>query len=187
MHCWSSVPSSPVFVLSLSDFNRALSMQGKEPYHLSGNEFLLNCNYEGTMEYVKAVLERSPSLTIAGAELKRASATVLTETADSIRRFHLLQKLGASRRQVSRSLFWQTAVFFLAPLALAVILSSVFLRKAMETVEEFMNMHISTNVVFTAVLFLLIYGIYFLATCMSCKSYCSPRTHDKAGCRPARM
>lgn len=268
------VPSSPVFVLSLSDFNRALSMQGKEPYHLKGNEFLLNCNYEGTMEYVKAALERSPSLTIAGVELKRASDTVLTETwymtsvgnndrgtlilpdhiaeklakemnvllvqykdgadsagllekllpiglddthgyryaekemmydayfgsnalivflclylgvtfllicaallalkqltetADSFRRFRLLQKLGASRRQVSRTLFWQTAVFFLVPLALAGILSSVFLRKAMETVEEFMNMHISTNVLFTAVLFLIIYGVYFLATYLSCR------------------
>ena len=249
-------------------------MQGKEPYHLNGNEFLLNCNYEGTMEYVKAALERSPSLTIAGVELKRASDTVLTETwymtsvgnndrgtlilpdhiaeklakemnvllvqykdgadsagllekllpiglddthgyryaekemmydayfgsnalivflclylgvtfllicaallalkqltetADSVRRFRLLQKLGASRRQVSRTLFWQTAVFFLSPLALAGILSSVFLRKAMETVEEFMNMHISTNVVFTAVLFLIIYGVYFLATYLSCR------------------
>ncbi len=268
------VPSYPVFALSLSDFNRALSMQGKEPYHLKGNEFLLNCNYEGTMEYAKAALERSPSLTIAGVELKRASDTVLTETwymtsvgnndrgtlilpdhiaeklakemnvllvqykdgadsagllekllpiglddthgyryaekemmydtyfgsnalivflclylgvtfllicaallalkqltetADSIRRFRLLQKLGASRRQVSRTLFWQTAVFFLAPLALAGILSSVFLRKAMETVEEFMNMHISTNVIFTAVLFLIIYGVYFLATYLSCR------------------
>lgn len=286
------VPSYPVFVLSLSDFNRALSMQGKGPYHLSGNEFLLNCNYEGTMKYVKTALERHPSLTITGVELKRASDTVLretyymtsvgnndrgtlilpdhiaeklakemnvllvqykdgadssgllekllpvglddthgyryaekemmydayfgsnalivflclylgvtfllicaallalkqlTETADSVRRFHLLQKLGASRRQVSRSLFWQTAVFFLAPLALAGILSSVFLRKAMETVEEFMNMHISTNVVFTTVLFLLVYGAYFLATYLSCKSYCSPRTQEQKIHRHVRM
>ena len=41
--------------------------------------------------------------------------------------------------------------------------------KAMEIVEEFMNIHISTNMVFTVVLFLVVYGSYFLATYLSCK------------------
>ena len=41
--------------------------------------------------------------------------------------------------------------------------------KAMEIVEEFMNIHISTNLGFTVVLFLVVYGSYFLATYLSCK------------------
>ena len=41
--------------------------------------------------------------------------------------------------------------------------------KAMEIVEEFMNIYISTNLGFTVVLFLVVYGSYFLATYLSCK------------------
>ena len=42
-------------------------------------------------------------------------------------------------------------------------------RLLAEIVEEFMNIHISTNMIFTVVIFLTVYGSYFLATCLSCK------------------
>ena len=45
------IPKIKVYIVSLSDFNRSLAMQGKEPVSLSEGEFLLNCNYKGTMEY----------------------------------------------------------------------------------------------------------------------------------------
>ena len=263
-----------LYAISLSDFNRAMALQGKAPYSLGEDEFLLNCNYEGTLGYVRTALEQTHKLVIAGTELKSASdapleetwfmtsvvnndrgtlivpdrvaenlsrdmnvllvrfkpdadsreliqklipiglddahsyrymekemmydtyfgsnamivflctylgvtfllicAAVLalkqlTETADGIRRYDLLQKLGASPGQISRTLLKQTAFFFLTPLAVAAIFSAVFMRKAIETVEEFMNIHISTNVGFTAALFLLVYGVYFLAAYLSCR------------------
>ena len=37
---------SGVSVLGVSDFNRALAMQGKEPVTLAENQYLLNCNYK---------------------------------------------------------------------------------------------------------------------------------------------
>ena len=48
---------SGVSVLGVSDFNRALVMQGKEPVILAENEYLLNCNYKGTFQYVEKALE----------------------------------------------------------------------------------------------------------------------------------
>ena len=268
------ISDSGVSVLAVSDFNRALKMQGKEPVALTENQYLLNCNYKGTFQYVEKALESHVDLVLAGIPLQRASDTVLeetyfmtsvgnndrgtlivpdavahsltkdvnvllvqyrpdadsdavlqkmipiglddthgyryaeknmmydmfyglnalvsflccyvglifllicaallalkqlTETTDNIYRYGLLQKLGAKKEQINRALLSQTAIFFAAPLAVAGIFSAVLMGKAMEIVEEFMNIHISTNMVFTVVLFLVVYGGYFLATYLSCK------------------
>ena len=268
------ISDSSVSVLAVSDFNRALKMQGKEPVALTENQYLLNCNYKGTFQYVEEALESHADLVLAGIPLQRASDTVLeetyfmtsvgnndrgtlivpdavvhsltkdvnvllvlyrpdadsdavlqkmipiglddthgyryaeknmmydmfyglnalisflccyiglifllicaallalkqlTETTDNIYRYGLLQKLGAKKEQINRALLSQTAIFFAAPLAVAGIFSAVLMGKAMEIVEEFMNIHISTNLGFTVVLFLVVYGSYFLATYLSCK------------------
>lgn len=265
---------SGVSVLAVSDFNRALAMQGKEPVALTENQYLLNCNYKGTFQYVEKALESHADLVLAGIPLQRASDTVLeetyfmtsvgnndrgtlivpdavarsltkdvnvllvqyrtdadsdavlqkmipiglddthgyryaeknmmydmfyglnalisflccyiglifllicaallalkqlTETTDNIYRYGLLQKLGAKKEQINRTLLSQTAIFFMAPLAVAGFFSAVLMGKAMEIVEEFMNIHISANLRVTVVLFLVVYGSYFLATYLSCK------------------
>ena len=268
------ISDSGVSVLAVSDFNRALKMQGKEPVALTENQYLLNCNYKGTFQYVEKALESHAVFVLAGIPLQRASDTVLeetyfmtsvgnndrgslivpdavvhrltkdvnvllvqyrpdadsdavlqkmipiglddthgyryaeknmmydmfyglnalisflccyiglifllicaallalkqlTETTDNIYRYGLLQKLGAKKEQINRALLFQTAIFFAAPLAVAGIFSAVLMGKAMEIVEEFMNIHISTNLGFTVALFLVVYGSYFLATYLSCK------------------
>ncbi|MDE7285180.1 MAG: ABC transporter permease [Lachnospiraceae bacterium] len=268
------ISDSGVSVLAVSDYNRALAMQGKEPVALAENQYLINCNYKGTFQYVEKALENHADLVLNGIPLQRASDTVLeetyfmtsvgnndrgtlivpdaaahsltkdvnvllvqyrpdtdsdtvlhkmipiglddthgyryaeknmmydmfyglnalvsflccyiglifllicaallalkqlTETTDNIYRYGLLQKLGAKKEQIGRTLLSQTAIFFAAPLAVAGIFSTVLMRKAMEIVEEFMNIHIVANMVFTASLFLVVYGSYFLATYLSCK------------------
>lgn len=268
------MPEIKVSAISISDFNLALSMQGKEPVTLKAGEYLLNCNYKGTFQYTSEALSNHPELTIGGVTLRRASEELLqetyymtsvgnndrgtlivpdsvaatlskdinvllvqykqgintsevlqkmipigldethgyryteknmmydmfyginalvtflccyiglvfllvcaallalkqlTETTDNIYRYNLLQKLGAKRRQINRTLYAQTAVFFAVPLAVAGIYSILLVGKGMEIVEEFMNLHISTNVGITVVLFLIVYGSYFLATYLSCK------------------
>ena len=269
-----AMPAIKVSAISISDFNLALSMQGKEPITLKAGEYLLNCNYKGTFQYISEALRNHPELTIGGITLRRASEELLqetyymtsvgnndrgtlivpdsvaatlpkdinvllvqykqgintsevlqkmipigldethgyryteknmmydmfyginalvtflccyiglvfllvcaallalkqlTETTDNIYRYNLLQKLGAKRRQINRTLYAQTAVFFAVPLAVAGIYSILLVGKGMEIVEEFMNLHISTNVGITVVLFLIVYGSYFLATYLSCK------------------
>lgn len=269
-----AVPQSRVSVISISDFNRALAMQGKEPVALNDGEYLLNCNYEGTYQYVSEALRTHSELSVGGVTLQRASDEVLqetyvmtsvgnndrgtlimpdnivttlskdvnallvqykeetnpdevlqkmipigldethgyryseknmlydmfyginalvtficcyvglifllicaallalkqlTETTDNIYRYGLLQKLGAKRQQINRTLFVQTGVFFTVPLIVAGIYSILLIGKGMEIVEEFMNIHISTNVGLTVILFLIVYGSYFIATYLSCK------------------
>ena len=269
-----AMPEIKVSAISISDFNLALSMQGKEPITLKAGEYLLNCNYKGTFQYISEALRNHPELTIGGITLRRASEELLqetyymtsvgnndrgtlivpdsvaatlpkdinvllvqykqgintsevlqkmipigldethgyryteknmmydmfyginalvtflccyiglvfllvcaallalkqlTETTDNIYRYNLLQKIGAKRRQINRTLYAQTAVFFAVPLAVAGIYSILLVGKGMEIVEEFMNLHISTNVGITVVLFLIVYGSYFLATYLSCK------------------
>ena len=41
------VSNSKVAIIPVSDFNRALTMQGKEPITLNDDQYLLNCNYTG--------------------------------------------------------------------------------------------------------------------------------------------
>ena len=74
------ISDSSVSVLAVSDFNRALKMQGKEPVALTENQYLLNCNYKGTFQYVEKALESHADLVLAGIPLQRASDTVLEET-----------------------------------------------------------------------------------------------------------
>ena len=279
-----SIPDTKVMVISLSDFNRALAMQGKEPVYLDDGQYLLNCNYKGTYEYVKTALRNYPVLTVAGVSFESASNQVLsetyfmssvgnndrgtlilpdriismlekdvnvllvqykqetnsdevlqkmipigldetngyryaekdmmydmfyginalvsficcyiglifllicaallalkqlTETTDNIYRYGLLQKLGVKRKQLYQALFSQTAVFFAAPLVVAGIYSAILVQKAMEIVEDFMNIHISTNMIFTILLFLVVYGSYFLATYLSCKRMVTERQNEK--------
>lgn len=268
------LPTNNVSVISISDFNKALALQGKEPISLEENQFLMNCNYKGTLQYIQNALQNNQTLTIAGVPLQSASDKILnetyfmtsvgnndrgtlvlhdvmvekiakdinvllvqykpdvnsdeviqkmlpigldethgyryaeksmmydmfygtnalvtflccyiglifllicaailalkqlTETTDNIYRYGLLQRLGANQRQVNRTLLSQTAVFFVVPLIVAGGFSVFLMREAMVIVEGFMNIHISTNMVFTVVLFLVVYGSYFLATYLSCK------------------
>lgn len=268
------LPDLKVSVLTVSDVNRALAIQGKKPVTLQEDQYLINCNYKGTYSYIETALKNHPEVTINGRTLQRASDEViqdtyfmtsignndqgtlivpdqvaeglekyvnlllvqykpdvdsdeilqkmipigldethgyryaeknmmyemfygtnalvsficsylgivfllicaallalkqLTETTDNVYRYGLLQKLGATRRQINRTLFIQTAVFFAVPLMVAGVYSTFLISKAMAVMEEFMNIHISTNIGLTIILFLIIYGGYFLATYLSSK------------------
>lgn len=75
-----AMPEIKVSAISISDFNLALSMQGKEPVTLKAGEYLLNCNYKGTFQYTSEALSNHPELTIGGVTLRRASEELLQET-----------------------------------------------------------------------------------------------------------
>ena len=268
------LPDIPVAAVSLSDFNRALAMQGKPAVTLADDQYLLNCNYEGTLGYLRQALADHPTLTVAGVTLHRGSDTLLnetwfmtqvgnndrgtlvlpdavaarlekdanillvcyregtdpdevlalmlpigldeshgyrytektmmydayygssavvaflcsyvglvflllcaallalkqlTETSDNIARYGLLQKLGASPRQIDRAVLGQTAVFFAAPLAVAVCYAAFLLGQGIQLVEDFMHLRVTASAGVTAAMFVLVYGGYFAATCLSCR------------------
>ena len=274
-HIDEDIPEVGVSVVSISDFNRALAAQGKAPVNLADNEFLLNCNYKGTLQYIDSFLQSCTEIDLNGTILqpggrKPLGETVLmtsvgnndrgtfivpdhvaaslakdinillvqykpgintdeilqkmipiglewetqgyrytekimlssmyygscallvflccyiglvfllicaallslkqlTETADNIYRYGLLQKLGTDSRLLFGALFKQIAIFFVVPLLLAGMFSAFGIGKITAIVEEFLNMHISTNIGVTVLMFLIVYGGYFIATYLSCK------------------
>lgn len=271
----SAVPEAGVGVVSISDFNRALAVQGKPPVSLADHEFLLNCNYKGTLPYMDTFLQSCTELDLNETILQPGRKTLLgetiwmtsvgnndrgtlivpdpvaasfakdmnillvqyqpgintdevlqkmipiglewetlgyrytekimlssmyygscallvflccyiglvfllicaallslkqlTETADNVYRYGLLQKLGTDRGLLSGALFWQVAIFFIAPLLPAGIFSAFGIGKITEIAEEFLNMHISANLGVTVWMFLIVYGGYFMATYLSCR------------------
>lgn len=74
------IPKTGVSVISITDYNHALSLQGRKQYHLKKDEFLLNCNYKGTLEYVKNFLKTHRQMQLDGFSLRAASDRVRSET-----------------------------------------------------------------------------------------------------------
>lgn len=97
----------------------------------------------------------------------------LTETTDNIYRYGLLKKFGADKSSINKTLFQQVFVYFAAPLTLASIFSFVGILKVMELIEDFLNMSVKVNMIFTIIIFLVIYGGYFMATYCSSKKIIS--------------
>ena len=69
-----------ISMVSISDYNKALRMQGKEEIALAEDEFMINCNYKGTMQYMDYMIKNTSKLTICGVELKSASNELLENT-----------------------------------------------------------------------------------------------------------
>lgn len=270
-----NIPTIGISVISITDFNRSLALQGKPEYTLGENEFLINCNYKGTRSFVETFLESHKQIEIGAYKLQSASDEVLsetycmtsvgnndrgtlivpdniakichkdgnillalyksntnsdevlkkmvpiglewetegyrytektmlngmyygmsglvvflccyigfifmlicaallslkqlTETADNIYRYGLLQKLGTDGSLLDKTLFKQVAVFFFAPLLVASVYSAFAIGKVNALVEDFINMHIASHLGVTVVSFLIVYGGYFLATYLTCK------------------
>lgn len=55
---------SPVKIISLSDYNHLLKIQGKKETTLKDNEFLMNANYKGTLSQIKKFLEKTSGIMI---------------------------------------------------------------------------------------------------------------------------
>lgn len=94
----------------------------------------------------------------------------LSEASDNIERYSLLKKLGTEERMIHRSLFTQIAIYFMLPLALAVVHSVVGIHVANTVVTQLGHLNILSTTLLTAAIFLLVYGGYFLATYFGSKS-----------------
>ncbi len=94
----------------------------------------------------------------------------LSESADNVGRYQMLQKLGADRKMLHRALFGQMAVFFGGPVVLAVV-HSVFGMLFSQRILESMGTEVtSASIVITGVIMLVIYGGYFVITYLSGKN-----------------
>ncbi|MCT4542985.1 MAG: ABC transporter permease [Vallitalea sp.] len=94
----------------------------------------------------------------------------LSESADNIMRYKLLKKIGVEDKMINKSIFSQTAIYFIMPLFLAIIHSVVGINVANNIVVKFGKLQILTTTIFTAIIIIIVYGGYFLATYMGSKS-----------------
>lgn len=90
----------------------------------------------------------------------------LSQAADNARRYELLSKLGASEAMRRRALRRQVGLAFLLPLALGVIHAFVGMKAANEVIQVMGRVDSVHSSLLTAGLLLVIYGGYFVATCL---------------------
>ena len=95
----------------------------------------------------------------------------LTESSDNKQRYTILRKIGCDEKMINQALFRQIFIFFMMPLALAII-HSIFgikfilsILAALASPEELLP-----SIIVTAIIIGAIYGLYFLATYFGSKN-----------------
>lgn len=94
----------------------------------------------------------------------------LSESSDNAERYGLLRKLGAEEKMINHALLTQISLYFLLPLSLAIVHSIVGIDVANHAIRMLGAMDILGNIIITAVIFIAVYGAYFLATYFGSKS-----------------
>ena len=93
----------------------------------------------------------------------------LSQGADNAGRYAILRRLGAQESMVSRCAVEQVALAFLLPLALALIHSVVGMKAANDLIAQAGKVDALQSTAFTALMLLVVYGGYFLATALACR------------------
>lgn len=99
---------------------------------------------------------------ISGAAILALKA--LSESTDSKGRYEILQKIGADEKMQKRALMQHLGLFFLLPLLVAMVHSVFGMRFISYMLSVFNQVDMLASVGITALLLLIIYGGYFLAT-----------------------
>lgn len=99
----------------------------------------------------------------------------LTESSDNIERYKLLRKIGVEEKMMNQSLVTQIFIYFMMPLSLAIVHSLVGIKVVNNLISIFGNMNVLGNIVFSAIILLVIYGGYFVATCIGSKNIIKER------------
>ena len=89
----------------------------------------------------------------------------LSQAADNAGRYRILARLGVDRAMANRSVDVQVFLSFFLPLALAVVHAVVGMTAANEAIAMVGHVDSVASSVVTALIILVVYGAYFLATC----------------------
>ncbi|ELC8401491.1 FtsX-like permease family protein [Clostridium perfringens] len=100
----------------------------------------------------------------------------LTESTDNVERYRLLKEIGVDQKMINKAIFTQVGVYFMLPLSLAIVHSIVGLKISSTIVGVFGNASIMPNIIITSIIFVIIYGGYFLATYLGAKKNINERS-----------
>lgn len=95
---------------------------------------------------------------------------LLSLTIDSLDRYRLLSKLGCDTSMLTRSLFEQVVIYFVAPLALAVCHSACAIAVLSESLFAALGRDLFPSIVMAACLVVAIYGGYMLITYLTSRA-----------------
>lgn len=90
----------------------------------------------------------------------------LSQAADNVQRYRILNRLGVPRNMRDRSIFTQVFLAFFLPLGLAAVHAVVGMTAANAIIAQVGRLDVTASSLTTALFILLIYGAYFAATCV---------------------
>ena len=103
----------------------------------------------------------------------------LSEASDSIDRYKSLKRLGASEKDINKTIFIQTLVYFSLPVILAFIHSVIGIKVANDFVSVYNKPDIMGSSLITAVIFMIVSIIYFYITYSGYKNIVKNKIHIK--------
>ena len=95
----------------------------------------------------------------------------LTESSDNKQRYAILRKIGCDEKMINQALFRQIFIFFMMPLALAIIHSIFGIKFILSMLAALASPdELLPSIIVTASIIGVIYGVYFLATYFGSKN-----------------
>ncbi len=95
----------------------------------------------------------------------------LTESSDNKQRYSILRKIGCDEKMINQALFRQIFIFFMLPLALAIIHSIFGIKFILSMMAMLASPEeLLPSIIATALIIGIIYGLYFLATYLGSKN-----------------
>lgn len=95
----------------------------------------------------------------------------LTESSDNKQRYSILRKIGCDEKMINRALFRQIGIFFMLPLALAIVHSIFGIQFALNILSGIASSNeLLPSIIVTIIAMGAIYGTYFVATYFGSKN-----------------
>lgn len=88
----------------------------------------------------------------------------LSEASDSIERYRTLKRIGVNKKIIDKTIFIQTLIYFSLPMTLALIHSIIGVTVVNKEISKFNQIDIRFSALITALLFIVIYAVYFYIT-----------------------
>ena len=105
----------------------------------------------------------------------------LSEATDNRDRYTALSRIGASRKLMSRAVFTQVAVYFAAPVGLALIYSLVGGKAVLDTIRRVGDFDVTTEYRITSALLVVFFFGYFITTVITAQRMALERHRAPAG------
>ena len=125
---------------------------------------------EGAVSAIQSNIEIVKNLT------KQGVVNSVCSKNDKVSAEMCLKEIGVDQKMINKAIFTQVGVYFMLPLSLAIVHSIVGLKISSTIVGVFGNASIMPNIIITAIIFVIIYGGYFLATYLGAKKNINERS-----------